>query len=166
MPKKEIKLNLACGNDYREGYVNIDDQSMNDGQVDFVKNVFELNWKDNDVDEILVSHFMMYVDTIQAPPLIKDWYTWLKKDGILIIETGDLKKIAKTVLNTDNPNIINGTNGVMQLFGWANTKGHKWAWCADTLVPLLKETGFKIDAIYDGGLHNRPERDLTIIAKK
>ncbi len=161
-----MKLNLACGNDYREGYVNVDNGSMFKGRVDVNHDVFTFQSKPDILDEILVCHFMMYVDTLQAPILINRWYTWLKKGGTLIIETGDLKKIAKTVLSTNNPDIINGTNGVMQLFGWAETKGHKWAWCEDTLRPLLEKVGFDVFEVFDGGSHLRPERDFTIIAKK
>lgn len=161
-----IKLNLASGNDYREGYINIDNQSMNQGKVDIKNNIFSLKWHEDSVDEILLCHFMMYIDTIQAPMLFKKWFSWLKKDGILIIETGDLKKIAKIILDNSDPSTINGTNGVMQLFGWDKTKDHTWAWCQETLIPLLVEAGFIIEKYFDGGLHNRPERDITIIAKK
>lgn len=161
-----IKLNLASGNVNKDGYVNIDNQSMNDGKVDMVADIFTLNWHENTVDEILLSHFAMYIHVSIMPMLLKRWHSWLKTDGILIIETGDIKKIAKTVLETTDKDIINGTNGVMQLFGWSNTVGHVWAWCEDTLRPLLEEAGFEIVEVIDGGLHNRPERDFTIKAKK
>lgn len=164
--EKTTKLNLASGKDYRDGYINIDDCSMYDGKVDLNANVFTLEYEENTVDEILLSHFMMYIDTLEAPVLLKKWNKWLKPNGLLIIETGDLKKLCNTILSTDNPDIINGTNGVMQMFGWANTKGHKWCWCLDTLKPLLENAGFTIIKVYDGGLHNRPERDITIIATK
>lgn len=163
---KEIKLNLACGKDYREGYINIDNQSMFQGKVDKKANVLSLKWKNNSVDEILLSHFMMYVRVLEAPMLLARWHGWLKEGGKLIIETGDLKKLCKTILESNDPKVINGTNGVMQMFGWAETVGHKWCWCADTLVPLLNEIGFKTREVIDGGLHNRPERDITIIATK
>lgn len=164
--EKTIKLNLASGKDYRDGYINIDNGSMYDGKVDINADVFTLEYEENKVNEILVSHFMMYVDTFKAPVLLEKWNKWLKPNGLLIIETGDLKKLCNTILSTDNPDIINGTNGVMQMFGWANTKGHKWCWCLDTLKPLLENAGFTIIKVYDGGLHNRPGRDITIIAIK
>lgn len=166
--EKTIRLNLACGRDYRDGYINIDNQSMfhGDMKVDVVGDVFTLDWEDNTVDEIVLSHFMMYVDTFEAQELFSKWNKWLKTGGTLEIETGDLKKIAKTVLNTSDEAIINGTNGVMQLFGWDTTKGHKWAWCADTIVPVLERNGFSIISVIDGGSHNRPERDVTIKAIK
>lgn len=161
-----MKLNLASGKDYRIDYINIDNLSMYDGKVDVDADIFSLDYTEGFADEILLSHFMMYVDTFQAVDLFKSFFKWLKVGGTLVIETGDLKKIAKTILSTNDASIINGTNGVMQLFGWANTKGHTWAWCEDTLKPLLIDAGFEITEVYAGGYHNRPERDLTIIAKK
>ncbi len=165
---KEIKLNLACGRDYREGYVNIDDKSMYEGKmnVDLVADVLSLEWEKNTVEEILVLHFAMYIHVTEMQEQINKWYSWLKKDGVLIIETGDLKALARTILISDKPDIINGTNAVMQLFGWDTTAGHKWAWCYDTLAPLLAKAGFKEIGWTYGGTHNRPERDITITAIK
>lgn len=164
--EKTIKLNLASGNKYLDGYINIDNHSMTHGKVDKLKNILTLKWKSNTVDEILLSHFAMYIHPHEAPLLFQRWYEWLKPMGKLVIETGDLKKICKTILDSEEQGIINGTDGVMQLFGWAETKGHRWAWCKDTLVPILKSVGFQSFEFQDGGTHNRPERDITIIAFK
>lgn len=161
-----IKLNLASGKDYREGYINIDNGSMWAGAIDIKKNVFSLKWHENSVDEILLCHFMMYVDIVQAPILFKKFFDWLKPGGVLIIETGDLKKIAKTIFESNDNSVINGTNGAMQLFGWAETKGHTWAWCKDTIKEPLIKAGFVIEGFKDGGYHNRPERDFIVFAKK
>ena len=162
------KLNLASGRMYLDGYTNVDNKSMwgGDFPVDLEADVKTLEQEVESVDEILLSHFMMYIDTLEAPVLFRKWYKWLKPGGTFIIETGDLKKIAATVLGSSDSEVINGTNGVMQLFGWDTTKGHTWAWCADTIVPLLEEVGFKVTDVRDGGLHNRPERDVIITAQK
>jgi hypothetical protein len=51
-----MKLNLACGMDYREGYVNIDDYSMYAGRMktDKMDDVKTLKWQDDSVEEILL----------------------------------------------------------------------------------------------------------------
>ncbi len=162
------KLNLASGMMYLDGYINIDNFSQYGGRmrVDRVQDIFTLEWEDNSVDEILLSHFAMYIHLLEMPVLLKRWHGWLKKDGRIVIETGDLKKIAKSILKTNDPEIINGKNGVMQLYGWETTVGHKWAWCYDTLAPLLAEAGFKEISWRYGGTHENIERDITIIATK
>lgn len=164
----ETRLNLACGRDYREGYVNIDDKSMYEGRmkVDMEADVLALEWKPESVIEVLVCHFMMYIPILKAQEMIDRWYSWLQPGGQLVIETGDLKAIARTILVSSNPEIINGTNGAMQLFGWDTTTGHKWAYCYDTLAPLLAKAGFKEIGWKYGGYHQRPERDITVIATK
>jgi len=161
-------LNLACGQNYLEGYINIDDLSMYNGamKVDKEADVFELKWDNNSVNEIVLSHFAMYIDYKTMGVLLKRWQKWLIPGGRIIIETGDVKSIAKYILNNDNPDDINGSNGVMQLFGWETTAGHKWAWCPQTLGQQLKTAGFSKIETARGHFHNNPERDFLIVGTK
>ena len=163
-----MKLNLASGKMYLEGYINIDNMSMYDGnmKVDKQADIFTLEWEDNTGDEIILSHFAMYIELNQMNQLLKKWYGWLKDGGKIIIETGDVKAISKYILETDDPDLINGSNGVMQLFGWESTKGHKWAWCEQTLGMSLFEAGFKDIKTGRGYFHNNPIRDFLIIGIK
>jgi predicted SAM-dependent methyltransferase len=126
-----MKLNLASGHMYLEGYINIDNKSMYHGNmmVDKEADIFTLEWEDNTVDEIILSHFAMYIPYQEMEILLKRWLGWLKEGGKLIIETGNVKSIAQHILNNNDPSEINSSNGVMQLFGWETTAGHKWAWC-------------------------------------
>ena len=166
---KSVKLNLACGEYYLGGYTNIDNNSHGNYTVDKKADIFDLSYEEDSVDEILLSHFMMYVDRSAAPAFLKKLYGWLKPRGILVVETGDLKYIAKNILNTDNPDIIEGKDGVTQLFGWdgsaegrPNSQGHKWAWCPETLEPLFIGAGFSETIISRGKHHDNPERDFII----
>jgi ubiquinone/menaquinone biosynthesis C-methylase UbiE len=163
-----MKLNLACGQDYLDGYINIDNKSMYQGnmRVDREGDVFTLEWEDNSVDEILLSHFAMYIGLEEMPTLLKRWYRWLKEGGKIVIETGNVKSIAKFILENDDPDLINSSNGVMQLFGWQSTAGHKWAWCPETLAWELHKAGFKDLEAGGGYFHKNPERDFLIIGYK
>jgi hypothetical protein len=159
-----MKLNLASGHMYLEGYVNIDNKSMYHGNmmVDKEADIFTLEWEDNTVDEIILSHFAMYIPYQEMEILLKRWLGWLKEGGKLIIETGNVKSIAQHILSNNDPNEINGSNGVMQLFGWETTAGHKWAWCPETLGDLMNKAGFKDIDAYEGYFHNNPKRDFLI----
>jgi len=163
-----MKLNLASGQMYLEGYINIDNASMYGGNmsVDKQADVFTLEWEDNTVEEILLSHFAMYIPLQEMPVLLKRWYKWLKPGGRILIETGNVKAIAQHILDNTDPNEINGSNGVMQLFGWETTAGHKWAWCPETLGQLMIDTGFKKVEVGDGHFHNNPKRDFLIVGTK
>jgi hypothetical protein len=159
-----MKLNLASGHMYLEGYINIDNKSMYHGNmmVDKEADIFTLEWEDNTVDEIILSHFAMYIPYQEMEILLKRWLGWLKEGGKLIIETGNVKSIAQHILNNNDPSEINSSNGVMQLFGWETTAGHKWAWCPETLGDLMNKAGFKNIEAYEGYFHNNPKRDFLI----
>lgn len=157
--EKVTKINLASGRMYIEGYLNVDDLSMNPkSKVDIKSDIKTFKRKGESVDEIIVSHFMMYLLPDEAQLLINRWYEWLKKRGELIIETSDAYKIAEMILD-DYENIG-------QMFGYGATAGHKWAYTPESLKKMLKCAGFKRIVVSRGGSHNRPDRDFTIIATK
>jgi len=162
------KLNLACGEQYLKGYVNIDNKSMYYGNmvVDMEADIFTLEWESNSVEEIILSHFAMYIDYKTMKVLLKKWFDWLIPGGRIVIETGDVKAIAKHILENDDPNEINGSNGVMQLFGWETTAGHKWAWCQETLAQQMAAVGFTTIEVGRGHFHNNPKRDFLIVGTK
>jgi hypothetical protein len=135
-------------------------------KVDKEADVFTLQWENDTVDEIILSHFAMYIGYKEMSTLLSRWYGWLKEGGRIIIETGNVKSIAKHILENSDPNEINSANGVMQLFGWETTAGHKWAWCPETLGDLLFKAGFKEVETGDGFFHNNQKRDFLIVGTK
>ena len=160
----KIKYNLACGNDYRENYINVDNGSMSGNKFDIQEDLFDFRINRNTADEILVCHFLMYIIPDQALRLFERWYFGLKKGGTLVIETQDLKKLIKNISSTKNPAIIN--NNIVQFYGAGAFRGHKWTWCEETIIPLLKYVGFETIERFEGGYKNRKDRDITIIAIK
>ena len=147
---------------YLQGYINIDNNSHGRYPVDKEEDIFNLSYPENSVDEIVLSHFMMYVSRNTAPSFIKSLYKCLKPQGVLLAETGDLKYIAKNIINATDPDIIEGYNGVKQLFGWDFSAGHKWAWCPETLKPLFVDVGFSRVTVERGKYHSNPDRDFIV----
>ena len=166
--QSETKLNLACGQMYLNGYINVDNKSMYHGnmRVDMVEDIFTMTWENNAVDEILLSHFAMYISYQEMSVLLKRWYGWLKPSGRIIIETGNVKAVAKFIMENEDPDLINGNNGIRQLFGWETTAGHKWAWCPETLGQLMNGAGFTNIEFGDGYFHGNPQRDFLIVGTK
>lgn len=164
----EINVNLASGTLWIKGWINVDNKSQYEGDfpVDLEADILTLDYPENTVDRILLCHFAMYMSPKEMKEQVTKWYKWLKPGGFLTIETGDIKKIAELIVSSKNPDIINGQDGVRQLYGEETTVGHKWAWCKETLTPILKGVGFNAIESHAGGLHVRPERDFTITAWK
>jgi hypothetical protein len=169
-----MKINLASGELYLSGYINIDNKShYSNAPVDLIADVFELELPDEIVDEIIVSHFAMYImggpDNNETPnqmrQLLQRWFNWLKPGGRLIMETGNLKFIAKFILDCNDPIDLQGSKGLKQLFGYGNTYGHRWAWCPEILSPMFKQVGF-IDINIQPGVFHSKERDFLIIGTK
>lgn len=76
------KLNLGCGNDIREGYVNLDIAKLQGVDIVWDINKLPLPFKKEEFDEILCNDVLEHVEYI---PLLKDLHRILKKGGIIKI---------------------------------------------------------------------------------
>jgi|SRR3989339_357505 len=72
----ETKLNIGCGTDYKEGYVNIDINKNVKADV-YVKDEDEINYKE--VDEIVANRVLPFLKD-ETKSIIK-WHKMLKKGG-------------------------------------------------------------------------------------
>lgn len=83
----KIKLNLGCGSDIREGYVNCD---LYNDKADQKFDSAKLPFHDNSVDEIMAYHIIEHFPYSKAMNTLGEWYRALKPGGRLHIETPDL----------------------------------------------------------------------------
>ena len=60
IPEPKVKINLGCGNDYREGYINCDvsDKVKTDKVFDLEE---EFPFPENSVDEVLANHVLEHI---------------------------------------------------------------------------------------------------------
>lgn len=80
-----MKLNLGCGNDYKEGYINCDwtDKIKVDKIVDLEK---PLKMFDSDsVEEIICNHVLEHINNFV--PLIHELHRICKEDAVIKIKT-------------------------------------------------------------------------------
>lgn len=77
------KLNLGCGRDIREGYVNLDSAALEG--VDVVHDVSKRPWpfKESEFDEILCKHVLEHFDDLM--PVLAELLRITKPDGRIII---------------------------------------------------------------------------------
>lgn len=92
--KEVIRLNLGCGTDYKEGWINIDNNS------DFNITKLDLNWDlsrglpfpENSVDFIFNEHFLEHLSVEQGKVFLKSCLKVLKPGGVIRIAMPDLER--------------------------------------------------------------------------
>jgi predicted SAM-dependent methyltransferase len=160
-----MKLHIGCGEKYLEGYVNIDfpdsEQSIIKTKADvFYKNMGELSYAENSIDEIRSHHLFEHFSRAEALKLLTRWRGWLKPDGVLVIETPDFTTSAAMFLQSGSlkrrfqlSRHIYGS----QEAGWAQ---HKDYWDKDKFAYVLGKLGFKKIKIrlYWNGLARHAEK--------
>ncbi len=94
-----LKLNLGCGPDIKDGYVNVDiiNRKGVDIVLDVVNDQFPLNFLGN-VDEILMYDFLEHTSHLKFSSLMYKIYSLLKEDGVCIVQVPDLEELSRVIL--------------------------------------------------------------------
>ncbi len=150
-----VKLHLGCGTAYKEGWINIDNNSDNN------INKLDLNWDlrnnlpldDNSVDFIFNEHFLEHLSIAEGQRALRDFLRVLKPSGIMRISMPDLERV---VALYNNPNWKKDCEKFFKKFGldFIKTKaefininfrawGHKWLYDWEELERRLAEAGAK-----------------------
>lgn len=68
-----VKLNLGCGNDYREGWINVDSGNC---RADIHFDIAQANWKieSDSVDYVVANHIVEHIDRDQIFTFLKELY--------------------------------------------------------------------------------------------
>lgn len=158
------KLNLACGLDYREGYINIDDLSMFPiAKVDIERNVYDIELPPESVSEVVLSHFIMYARPKELDGLLKKIHSWLIPGGKVDIESSNIRKVCEIVANSPDEEAVKRM-GLINIFGHDDMPPHRWGWYPESVIYALYESGFK--NCYFGQGRKKPERDFRVVGIK
>lgn len=134
-----MKLNLACGDDIREGYLNID---LYNDKAEMKYDVLNmLQFEDNIAEEILSYHIIEHFDVITADSALAEWYRLLKPGGIFKIETPDLWHTCKAFIEWPNE-FKSFLYGHMFAKAWLPGETHKFLYTEEELVSKLLRAGF------------------------
>jgi len=147
-----LKLNLGCGTDYKEGWINIDNNSDNNVQK------LDLSWDlrnplpfaDNSVDFIFNEHFFEHLTVEEAKKVMTDIGRVLKPGGVMRIAMPDLESVVdhylhlplskdKVIKDYDLGFVQTRAEWINMSFRWW---GHMWLYDWEELVRRLKEAGF------------------------
>ncbi len=149
----KIMLNIGCGTDYKEGWINIDNNSDNNISR------LDLNWdlrkslpfENDSVDYIFNEHFIEHLTVEESRKSLDDFFRVLKPGGVMRIAMPDMEDIVE-LYKDDNwknrPVIKNhGFEDIQTRAEMVNLSfrawGHKWIYDWEELERRLKEVGGK-----------------------
>ena len=109
--ENNLKINLCCGGNYREGYLNVDFSDLRSDKesikVDLNFDVRKkLPWDDNSVSEIVFRESLEHFNRWDGLNILKEIYRVLKPGGKLDLTVPPAQKQMKILLQMMSRNII------------------------------------------------------------
>lgn len=96
---KGVKLNLGCGNEILDGYINVD-RYNNTGNVDLSCDLGSLPFPDESVDEIYTSHVFEHIGINDIYAVMTEWRRVLRNKGRLKMYLPNLEHEVRIWLDT------------------------------------------------------------------
>lgn len=136
-----MKLNLGCGDQIMEGYINCD---LYDKKADVKCDVKQLPFDDNSADYIYIyaSHIIEHFDFYEGHEVLKEWYRVLKPNGTIYIETPDMMAICLKFISCP---IDEQYQLYPQFFAtpWVDGQTHKFLYTENQLGNTLFSLNYK-----------------------
>lgn len=151
-----MKLHLGCGEQYLQGYRNIDQppashpvqsRSVADEHAD----LSALRYPAGSIEEVRLHHVFEHFPRPVAIALVASWASWIRPGGRLHVEVPDFVRTARSVLSpfaSRQRRLV----GIRHLFGsheapWAV---HWEGWSAGTLGGVFGVCGFEVEEVRKG----------------
>lgn len=140
------KLHVGCGDDYLDGYINIDADPAS--RADLVIDVSQLAlFPGASVDLIESYHFLEHLYFFDATWTLRQWFRLLKPGGTVVIELPDLdvcvRDLGKHFSDTGYDLAMVGIYGnPPQVKRGGGSLAHKWGWNFNALSDQLSKAGF------------------------
>ena len=97
-----LKLNLACGSDTKENFINVDKWNRNE-KINLICDLpKEFPFEQESIDYIYCSHFLEHLNWLEGRRFLRNCYNCLKHDSKLRLVLPDYKKIFRKYLENDN----------------------------------------------------------------
>ncbi len=112
-----MRLNLGCGEDVREGYVNVDARATHPSVqiVDLSK--FPWPFPDQSADEILMLDFLEHFPYAVTQTILLECYRILKPDGSVTVQVPDALHTARAMVQ-EGVYLCNRCGGDMSSYGY------------------------------------------------
>ncbi len=147
-----LRMHLGCGEQYLDGYVNVDlaaEQHTVQLQQrrDLEENIQDLVLPPGSCREVRSHHVFEHFPRAQALRLLMEWHRWLVEGGTLLLETPDLEHSLKSLLPQQAPALRSKV--LRHLFGsqeasWAL---HLEAYDEARFRHILPALGFEVERV-------------------
>jgi predicted SAM-dependent methyltransferase len=139
-----VRLNLACGDDYRPGYINLD---LRGG--DLFADVGNLPFRGNTAYEIVAQDILEHIPAARTEAVLQEWYRVLEPNGVLNVRVPDLHVCALGILGYEGGSWTT-EQWIEHIYG-----GHRWGpdgawdthhtgWTHGLLHNTLETIGFEV----------------------
>ena len=138
----ELKLHLACGEDYQPDYINVDLYPLPTAKIDAKFDIKKLPYDNCTIDCIRALHVIEHFTFKECKGVFNEWFRVLNLGGKLIVETPDFLNTCKEFVNTDEQGRINLYG---HFFAFPDMPGqiHKFLFTETQLRCQLEWAGFK-----------------------
>ena len=148
-----MKLNIGCGYNIMDGYVNIDMVATTPQTV--VKNILTVDYNDNSVDEIYMRHVIEHFYEDEIEQIIANNYRMLRSGGVFIIETPDFDRIVEAwQKNLLTKQVLNYVIFGFQAGNMTREREahmlHKYVFDERLLTQFLEKVGFTVIEVEKG----------------
>ena len=139
------KLNLGCGWDYREGFVNIDLHAWH--KPDVISDVRRLAWLPaGHFDEVIAHDVLEHLPRDQTGPVLDHWNRVMEPKGTISIRVPNVLAIADLLRRRENAGFERQKELMHFLFGTQAYSGdfHLTSFTEALLEQYLGASGFKV----------------------
>jgi GT2 family glycosyltransferase/predicted SAM-dependent methyltransferase len=163
-----MKLHLGCGNNYLDGYTNVELPCNRHFTADVYSDINDLIFPDSSVEEIVIEHVFEHFDRPTALSLIIKWNRWMVEGGKLIIVVPDFMRNARSILD-ENLSFGHQQALLRHIFGsqeadWAI---HRDGWFTEKFFEILRRFGFDLGRVISITIDSTPVRyDIKVEAIK
>lgn len=138
-PKDNLQsynLNLCCGDDIRDGFVNVD-------KKDFDVSLANFPYEDERFRHVLFHHALEHFRPEIGVKILKEIFRILKPQGILDVAVPDCLLACEDFILGYNK-YPDCAPAIQRLYGLSTSEEqvHKWGFTGESLTDLLRETGF------------------------
>lgn len=94
-----MKLNLGCGPDIKEGYVNVDNRQTHPSVRISDLSILPWEFETESADEILMLDFLEHFPVNQTEKILRECFRVLKRKGKLVVQVPDFDHLARAILH-------------------------------------------------------------------